>query len=101
MDTLASLSSAASMQLPHRALLHLPDAAAVQLECQSGSLWITVDHDTRDTVLHAGERFTGTAHRHALIYALESTSLAIRPLAASTPSPQKHAFSPIPAQQLC
>lgn len=82
MDTLVTLSSAAHMQLPHRALMHLPDAAAVQLECQSGSLWITVDHDTRDTVLSAGERFTSTEHRHALIYALESTSLAIHPVAA-------------------
>lgn len=81
MDTLATLSSAASMQLPHRALMHLPDAAAVQLECQSGSLWITVDHDARDTVLTAGERFTSTEHRHALVYALESASLAIHPRA--------------------
>lgn len=79
MTTLASLSSSARMQLPKRAFMHVPDAAAVALECQEGSLWITVDHDTRDTVLQAGQRFTGSSHRHALVYALEATSLCIHP----------------------
>jgi len=100
MDTLATLSSAASMQLPHRALMHLPDAAAVQLECQSGSLWITVDHDTRDIVLNAGERFTSAEHRHALIYALESASLAIRPVTASAHITRVPAASVRPALSL-
>ena len=81
MHTLATLNSAAGMQLPKRAVVHVPDAAAVQLECHRGSLWITVDHDTRDTVLQAGERFTSQSHRHALVYALESSNLCIRPVA--------------------
>ena len=81
MHTLATLNSAAGMQLPKRAVIHVPDAAAVQLECHRGSLWITVDHDTRDTVLQAGERFTSASHRHALVYALESSNLCIRPVA--------------------
>lgn len=83
MNPLATLNSAAGMQLPKRALVHVPDAAAVQLECHQGSLWITVDHDNRDTVLKAGERFTSDAHRHALVYALESSNLCIRPVAAA------------------
>ena len=97
MSTLATLSSAASMQLPHRALVHVPDAAAVQLECQSGSLWITVDHDTRDTVLSAGERFTSTEHRHALIYALECASLTIRPVVTTQPVARAQARAVRPA----
>ena len=97
MNPLATLSSAASMQLPHRALVHVPDAAAVQLECRSGSLWITVDNDTRDTVLNAGECFTSTEHRHALIYALECASLTIRPVVAAQPVSRAHAWPVRPA----
>ena len=86
MHTLATLSSAAGMQLPKRAFVHVPDAAAVQLECHRGSLWITVDHDNRDTVLQAGERFTSQAHQHALVYALESSDLCIRPVPQAVPA---------------
>ena len=70
--------------LERRALFQVSDAAGVQMACQSGSLWITLDGDPRDILLDAGDRYTATEHRRALIYALEPSTvrLAMAPAAA-------------------
>lgn len=36
----------------------LPGAQATRLTSAAGTLWITVDHDTRDVVLEPGQSFT-------------------------------------------
>ena len=51
------------LELPQHAVFTLADAADVALTCERGSVWITLDGDTRDVVLAAGERFVGDAHR--------------------------------------
>ena len=58
-----------SLSLPKKAVFTLPDAHGVDIECSSGTLWITVDHDPRDIVLEAGERFRGDTHRRAIVAA--------------------------------
>jgi hypothetical protein len=57
----------------------------VQILCRSGSLWVTLDGDPRDIVLDAGDQFTATEHRRALIYALGSASLSLSMAPAAPP----------------
>lgn len=60
-----------SLSLAHRAIFTLPDAHEVDIECASGSVWITLDHDRRDIVLEPGQNFRSESHRRALVAALE------------------------------
>ena len=60
-----------SMSLPKKAIFTLPDAHEVDIECQSGVLWITIDHDPRDIVLEPGEHFRSASHERALVAALQ------------------------------
>ena len=66
-----------AFQLPARRLFDIPDAAAVQIRCTAGSLWITLDHDPRDIILAPGESFSTPEHKRALLYALEPASFAL------------------------
>ena len=75
--------------LPKRTVFAVPDAAGVAIECRSGSVWITLDHDRRDIVLAAGERFDGDVHQRALVSALERACIAVsseRPVALPLPA---------------
>lgn len=67
------------LSLAARELLEIPDVARVQVTCNQGSLWITLDNDRRDIVLETGENFFCTEHRRALVYAFEPSTLALRP----------------------
>jgi hypothetical protein len=71
------LSSQFELALAHQGLFSVADAAGLQMTCRAGSLWITLDHDTRDIVLSAGERFLTTQHRRAIIYAMGPASLSL------------------------
>jgi hypothetical protein len=77
------LSSQFELSLAHQGMFSLADAAGLQMTCREGSLWITLDNDTRDIVLSAGESFLTTQHRRAIIYAMgpSSLSLALAPVA--------------------
>lgn len=65
------------LQLPRRSIFNLADASGVQIVCRAGSVWITLDNDPRDIVLQAGESYTGTDHRQAIIYALDASQLVL------------------------
>jgi hypothetical protein len=75
----SKLTTGSPIDLPRRSMLKLPDAAAVQIDCRSGSLWITLDGDTRDFIVEAGERFTTDARRPAIVYALQPATLLVQP----------------------
>lgn len=75
--TAAAITSAAPRHLPRRGLFKLPDAAGVQIECRSGSLWITLDDDPRDFVIEAGERFVTDEHKPVIVYALQASELRV------------------------
>jgi len=66
------------LSLEPRGLFEIPDVSGVQISCTQGSLWITLDHDTRDIVLEAGDSFVSTEHRRALVYAFQASTLALR-----------------------
>jgi hypothetical protein len=83
-----------AFQLAARRLFDIPDAAAVQVRCTAGSLWITLDDDPRDYVLGPGESFSTGEHRRALLYALEPAAFD---LAAQAARPLHAAVRPVPA----
>src|ERR1700758_2689681 len=68
-----------SLSLPKKAIFTLPDAHDVDIECQSGTVWITLDHDQRDIVLERGEHFHSDVHRRALVAALEPSCVLFSP----------------------
>jgi hypothetical protein len=72
----------AHLDLPRQAIVNLTDAAGVEFICESGAVWITLDHDRRDIVLQRGERFTTDMHRPAMVYALKPSLLGVRGYAA-------------------
>lgn len=59
-------------------LLVIPDVAGVQLSCSDGSVWLTLDNDTRDVVLEPGDVFFSTEHKRALLYAFRPATVALR-----------------------
>ena len=65
------------LSLAKRTIFTLPDAAGVGIECRSGSVWVTLDHDLRDIVLAPGERFEGDRHRRMLVSALEPSCITV------------------------
>ena len=84
----------AELHLAHRALFTIDDAAGVDVACSAGTLWITLDDDSRDIVLEAGGRFSTQDHRRAVIYAMEDSDLTIRTGAAEpTPLRARQQFS--------
>ena len=86
-------SSRFHVSLPVRSIFAVPDGAGVGIECRSGSVWVTLDHDPRDIVLAPGERFEGTDHRRVLVSALESSCITIsdaQPAAMPLPARTSH-----------
>ena len=85
--------------LAARGLLEIPDVAGVQVSCTEGSVWLTLDNDTRDIVLEPGDVFFSTEHRRALLYAFAASTVALRPQ-PETRSPARApsiSFVPSPA----
>ena len=95
--TFSSSTSRFHVSLPKRSVFAVPDGAGVGIECRSGSVWVTIDSDTRDIVLEPGERFESTDHRRVLVSALESSCITVsdaRPAAMPLPTPSPRAWSP-------
>jgi hypothetical protein len=65
--------------LSARQLFTVPDASAVRILCTAGALWLTLDHDTHDVVLEAGESFETGERRRALVYAFEPSTFELAP----------------------
>jgi hypothetical protein len=60
----------AHLELEKRALYSVDDAAGVEMACGEGAVWLTLDNDSQDYVLEAGDTFMTGEHRRALLYAL-------------------------------
>jgi hypothetical protein len=83
------------LSLANRAIFSLPDAAGVGIECRSGSVWVTLDHDPRDIVLAPGERFEADQHRRVLVSALEPSCITVSgSQPAALPAREEPARSP-------
>jgi hypothetical protein len=53
----------------------IPDASSVQIKCETGALWVTLDGDLHDYILNPNERFCVARHQKAVIYALSSSRM--------------------------
>jgi Protein of unknown function (DUF2917) len=67
----------APTSIARRGVLALSDRLGHRIECLSGCLWITQDHDPRDVVLGAGKDFTLDRPGLALVYALADARLVV------------------------
>ena len=83
------------LNLAHRAMFRVPDAADVKIVCHTGSLWITLDDDPRDIVLLASESFTTPDHRRALVYAMEPSNISVAAAPVATASRRNDARRPL------
>ena len=82
------------LTLAKRGIFTLPDGEGVGIECRSGSVWITLDHDRRDIVLSPGERFVGDRHRRMLVSALEPAFITVSGSQPAAPAARERARSP-------
>ena len=78
--------NASELLLEPRAIHRIADAAALEVSCREGSVWITLDDDPRDIVLEAGQCFSTSEHRRALIYAFERARLRVSPVESRAPA---------------
>jgi len=72
--------------LAKRAIHTVADASAVEIACDRGALWVTLDNDPQDYVLEAGERLSSREHRTAMVYALQPAALRLTPRTESRPA---------------
>ena len=70
-------SAAQRRFLPARATLQLDDAEGTVVSVASGSLWLTMENDTRDVVLTPGMRFEVDRSGRTIIAAEEDTRVAL------------------------
>ena len=75
-----------NLNLNHRAIFSVPDAAAVRFLCTEGAVWITLDGDPRDVVLQRCQDFTSTEHRRAVVYALQPSKVTVAAVTAPVPN---------------
>jgi Protein of unknown function (DUF2917) len=72
-----TINSNFSMNLHHQAMFSIPDASKVRIGVAEGSVWITLDNDSKDYVLDACDVFTTTQPRRALVYALQPSCITV------------------------
>lgn len=66
-----------SLNLRKQAILTVPDASKVRIGVTDGSIWITLDNDTKDYVLESCGVFTTKEPRRAVVYALQPSSITV------------------------
>jgi hypothetical protein len=73
----------AHLQLERGQVSRLTGAAHSHLSSAAGTLWVTIDHDSRDIVLEAGQGFEVASRETLLVCALGGPAvLALRPAGA-------------------
>ncbi len=63
--------------LPARTTLQLDDAQGTVISVASGTVWLTMENDTRDVVLTSGMRFEVDRSGRTIIAAEEDTRVAL------------------------
>jgi hypothetical protein len=75
----------AGVKLEADRFLKLQQGQGTRIECRSGSLWITQDHDARDYIVGPGEALELEHDGDAIIFALLQSELVLNePAAAPT-----------------
>lgn len=65
------------VHLAREGLLAIRDGRATRVVCESGSLWITQEGDSRDSIISAGESFTIRYQGLTILTALEPSQLTV------------------------
>lgn len=73
--------------LAKREVLRIPHGAGTLVECQTGTVWITEENDSRDQVLERGDTAKLERPGTALVYALEPSSVVLERHAAPRSAP--------------
>lgn len=89
-DCTQAANSNFSLNLHKQAMFTVPDASKVRIGVADGSVWITLDDDTKDYVLDACGVFTTTEQRRAVVYALQPSRITVAAVTSTTQ--RNHAF---------
>jgi len=84
-----SVEGQTSMTLLGSTLLQIDDGEGTEVRITAGTVWITLQHDTRDVILNVGESFVIDRDGAALISAFAPVTVVLtgRP-ASETPAPE-------------
>lgn len=66
-----------SVHLAREGLLAIRDGRSTQVVCEAGSVWITQEGDSRDSIIAVGESFTIRQQGLTILTALEPSRLEI------------------------
>jgi hypothetical protein len=80
--TMTRLDHTGRFAMLSRSLLELPANRPLDVACAAGTLWLTLDNDSRDLVLERGERARIEANRRVLVYAFDDSVLELREVPA-------------------
>lgn len=72
--------------LPRHCLVELLRGRAYDVGSAAGTLWLTLDHDTRDIVLEPGESFRVDGRQRVLVHALSDAVLSLAQPCARRPT---------------
>lgn len=75
---MANESDFPSVTLATGELLRLPAGACTTLACERGAIWVTLDGESRDVVLSAGESLELAGGPPALLQAFEPSLVQLR-----------------------
>lgn len=56
-------------------ILDIKHALGITIACLAGSIWVTLDNDMRDMILHAGHSFKVESNQRILIQALDTAHI--------------------------
>src|SRR4051812_21935006 len=83
------------LNLGHRGVQSIEEDGDTQITCTRGSIWLTLDNDSRDIVLEAGESFTVAGGERVVVYAFEVSTVEVRS-AAPEAGPAGHLRGRLP-----
>lgn len=66
-----------AVALARNELARFDNASGARVLCTFGSLWITVDHDTRDIILSLGESFDVESDARVVLTAMDASSFVV------------------------
>jgi hypothetical protein len=74
---MATVTHRTELQLAGEELLALADIRGARLRCVDGSVWLTLDRDSRDVFLSPGDSFVVDRDGVTLLHALAPTRLQV------------------------
>ena len=67
----------ATQEIARNQILEVKQPLGVTIECLDGSIWVTLDGDSRDVVLGAGQSFVVDRNHRTLLQALDAARVRL------------------------